>query len=165
MASPLGLSFSKRYWARWRVRRAAMLCWRKRAQIHYTQGLRRWSGLALQKRSRDGEYPSYADCSAIDTWYLWDATRPYSLGDFVNGASWRAGFTGTMVQHGQRVLGPRPSRMLLGDQVFYGGTFAKPAHVATYVGRGLVVSHGQEAGPLLLAWNYRAVQQVRRYIR
>lgn len=138
-----------------------MLAWRNRARVHYTQGSARWQGIQTGRRSASGQYPNYADCSSIDSWYLWDATRPSGLGDFVNGVGWSGGFTGTMVQHGQLIAKPE----LLGDQVFYGGTPSRPGHVATYVGRGLVVSHGQEAGPLLLAWNYRPVNQVRRFVR
>jgi cell wall-associated NlpC family hydrolase len=50
--------------------------------------------------------------------------------------------------------------------VFYGNQGAGIAeHVAVYVGNGMVISHGSEAGPFLLRWDYRPVNEVRRYLR
>lgn len=167
MPSPLGLSTTERYNARQRVKRAAMLAYNHRASIHYTQGALRWSGINQQKHAAKGQYPSNCDCSSFGTWCLWDATFIHRLWDFVNGSSWRYGYTGTMVQHGQLV---RSGWLLVGDQVFYGGTSAVPGHVATVVvggrvNKARVVSHGSESGPLLLQANYRTINQIRRYIR
>lgn len=79
--------------------------------------------------------------------------------DTVNGESWRAGFTGTLLEHGREVGTPAP-----GDLALYGSGFPGE-HVAIYTGGGLVVSHGSEAGPLLLPLHYRSdLMQIRRYI-
>ena len=49
--------------------------------------------------------------------------------------------------------------------VFYGDQGGGVAeHVATYIGNGLVISHGGP-GVHKLRWNYRPVNEVRRYIR
>jgi hypothetical protein len=167
MASPLGLSFTQRYNARRRVKRAAMLSYYNRARIHYTQGASRWQGIARRLRAGNGQYPSYADCSSIGSWFHWDATRLPNLRDYVNGESWAAGYTGTMTRHGVRVSG---RWLLVGDAVFYGGTSSVPGHVAWVVkggplSRALVASHGSEAGPVLIKANYRTVNQCRRFIR
>lgn len=150
----------RRIMARKRITRAALLSYNHRGSIHYTRGSRRW-GINERRWSSDGKYPRYVDCSAFATWLHRDATRLYGTRDFVNGYSWLAGYTGTMVLHGARIS--RPS--LVGDCCFYGGTFSRPAHVAIYIGNGRVISHGQESGPLILRWNYRRVVQCRRYIR
>ena len=58
--------------------------------------------------------------------------------------------------------------MLPGDLVFYAGSGSTPTHVAIMVGRKqgrpYVISHGNEAGPLFLRWNYRRHVQLRRYV-
>jgi hypothetical protein len=161
VGSPIGLGPRARVAARKRIVRAAWLSYNHRGSIHYTQGGGRWQGIGYGRRGKRGQFPNYCDCSSHSTWLLWDATHDRHLRDFVNGASWRAGYTGTQTRHGVRIR--RPS--LVGDLVFYGGSYWVPGHVATYVGRGRVVSHGSEAGPLIVPWNYRPVQQVRRYIR
>lgn len=156
----LGLSPRQRILARRRIKRAALRAARYRWVIHYTQRGRRWD--FIRGRCAPWQHAYYADCSALATWLHWTAVaRVYRLGDFVNGAGWQAGYTGTMVQHGVRISRPR----LVGDCVFYGGTRSVPGHVAVYIGNGLVVSHGSEAGPMLVPWAYRPVNQVRRYIR
>lgn len=158
--SVLGLSARQRVAARARLRVAAVHVARNRGAIHYTQRGRRWD--FIRNRCRPGHHAYYADCSALSTWLLWTSTaRVYGIADFVNGSSWAAGYTGTMVRHGQRIRRPR----LVGDCVFYGGTRWVPGHVATYIGGGYVISHGSEAGPMIVPWAYRPVNQVRRYIR
>lgn len=159
--SALGLTRVQRAQARQRVKKAALHVASQRAGIHYTQGARRWD--FIRGRCAPWQRASYADCSALSSWLLWTGTARVwpRMRDFVNGAGWRAGYTGTMIQHGVRI--PRPT--LIGDCVFYGGTRGVPAHVALYIGNGLVVSHGSEAGPMILRWNYRPVNQTRRYIR
>lgn len=160
--SAIGLNFVQRRRARKRVVAAAYLTLRNAPVVHYTQGAQRWEGIAKHLRAYKGQYPHYADCSAFATWCLWDATLRHKLRDFVNGESWKAGYTGTQIDHGVRVTGTK----LTGDLVFYGDQGGGiPEHVAVYVGNGKVISHGSEAGPYLLAWNYRGVNQVRRYIR
>ena len=167
MPSPLGLNTKERYLARQRVKRAMMTGYAHRGDIHYTQGINRWSGINQHKRSAKGQYPNNCDCSSFSTWGLWDATLIYRLWDFVNGARWQYGYTGSMVQHGSLV---RSGWLLVGDCVFYGGTPAVPGHVAVVVvggrvNKARVVSHGSESGPLLLQANYRPINQIRRYIR
>jgi hypothetical protein len=161
--SATGLSYAQRVAARKRLKRAALLVARRRGVIHYTQSSRRWDFIRLRRRPSRGSIAYYADCSSLATALIWDACRVRERGlrDFVNGAGWRAGYTGTMVRHGARIGRPR----LVGDCVFYGGSRSVPGHVALYIGNGLVVSHGSEAGPLIIRWNYRPVVGVRRYIR
>lgn len=158
----LGLGATKRYNTRQRAGRAAVTGYKHRGVIHYTQGGKRWDGIRTRDHALEGDYPNWADCSAYVTWCYWDATRMYKLGDFVNGAGWRAGFTGTMVRHGVQIS---YNKLITGDAIFYGGTWSRPHHVAIYIGKGLVISHGSESGPLLLRWNYRPVNHCRRYIR
>lgn len=160
--SALGLNVFQRRRARKRAVISAHVGLDNAPAIHYTQGPLRWTGIKEHRRAYRGEFPNQADCSAFTTWCLWDATLRYHLSDFVNGQHWQAGYTGTQQQHGARVRG----RKLPGDLVFYGDQGAGVAeHVAIYVGGGLVISHGSEAGPFLLRWDYRAVAEVRRYIR
>lgn len=128
--------------------------------IHYTQGELRWQGIDRHRVASSGGYPNYADCSAFATWCYWNGLHVH-LGhsDFVNGEHWLAGYTGTMMGHGKRV-----SSLIPGDAVIYGRGFPGE-HVAIYTGGGLVVSHGSEAGPLLLPVHYRPdALQYRRYI-
>ena len=158
--SAIGLNPRQRVAARKRIVRGAWLGYNHRGVIHYTQRRQRWA-ISTGARSKRNQYPHNADCSAYASYLLWDATVDHHLRDFVNGAFWRAGFTGTMVQHGIRI--PQPT--LVGDCVFYGGSFWRPNHVAVYIGHGRVFSHGSEAGPFILPWNYRRVVQVRRHLR
>jgi cell wall-associated NlpC family hydrolase len=142
--------------------RAAHVALHHRSAVHYTQGPRRWDGIDRGLLGSQGQYPSYADCSSFATWCLWNAMRLHHLPDTVNGASWHSGYTGTLLQHGTRVTSERG--VLPGDLVFYGSGFPGK-HVAICVGRGLVISHGSEAGPFQLPIHYRSdVMQIRRYI-
>lgn len=161
-----GLSRPHRVHARDRARDSALLGLRHSPEIHYTQGFRRWDGIRLHKLSREGEYPNYADCSAFVTWCLWNGMYvPYHHADTVNGAHWQGGFTGTLLAHGRRIH--ELHNVLRADLVLYGGG-PNAEHVAIVVGwrNGvpMVVSHGSEAGPLYLPYNYRPVREIRRYI-
>ena len=162
-----GLSFEHRVHARDRARDAALLGLRHAPSIHYTQTSRRWEGIDKHLTSRNGEYPKNADCSSFATWCLWNGLYvPYHCRDTVNGAHWDGGFTGTMLQHGKRVV--HLHNVLRGDLVLYGGG-PNAHHVAIVVGwrNGvpMVVSHGSEAGPFYLPYNYRGdVREIRRYI-
>ena len=152
--------------ARDRASQAALLAYRNRPRVHYTQGEARWSGIKGRRSSLEGEYPFYADCSAFTTWCLWNALfLTYRQPDVVNGLGWDYGFTGTQIRHGRRV---DARAMLRGDLVFYAKPGHTPTHVAIMVGRrdgrAHVVSHGNEAGPLFLPFNYRRVVECRRYI-
>jgi cell wall-associated NlpC family hydrolase len=144
--------------------RAAMLAYRNRQLIHYSQGPERWQGIERHLRSYRGEFPTEADCSAFVTWVLWDATLRWHPPDFVNGQRWRAGHTGTLDDKGVRV-GLANLRPL--DLVFYGDEGWRPGHVAIVVDsrHDLVVSHGSEGGPYLLPVNYRSdIHSARRYL-
>ena len=138
---------------------AAVLGYHHRASIHYTEGAQRWSGISGYKKAWRGQYPPFADCSAYVTWCLWNGLDHFHVRDIVNRCAWRAGFTGTMLEHGRRVDSPFP-----GCAVIY-GTRYPGEHTAIYTGGGLVVSHGSEPGPLLLPWRYRGdVLSIRSYI-
>jgi hypothetical protein len=139
------------------------------AQMVYSQKADRWSGIDRHLRSYKGQVPPTSDCSSSSTWKGWDSTLRYHPKDFFNGTAFKSGYTGTMQQHGVRIkvryLRGKPINLLPGDRIFYGdqgGGIAE--HVADYVGNGLVVSHGS-AGARLLAWDYRSVNEVRRFYR
>jgi cell wall-associated NlpC family hydrolase len=160
VASASGLSFPKRVTARRLAVKAARLGLAHKSALHYTQGARRWDGINHNLKAYRGEYPRYADCSAFVTWCIWNGLSHYGVRDTVNGAQWKAGYTGTMLQHGKRVTG----KLAVGDAVIYGRGFPGE-HTALYVGSGLVISHGSEAGPFLLPVHYRGdVLQIRRFI-
>jgi len=146
---------------------AAMLGFRHRSAIHYTQGSSRWQGISDTRYSRRDQYPNYADCSAFATWCLWNAMAVnFHRVDTVNGLRWKAGNTATMAVRSRRI--EKVSNVLRADLVIYGRPGVS-AHVAIVVGRQngvpIVVSHGSEAGPLLLPYNYRRdIYSIRRYI-
>lgn len=164
-----GLSSCERAIARDRTVHAALLGLHHAPALHYTQGPKRWEGIARQLVARKGDYPRHADCSAFATWCLWNGLYlAFGIGDVVNGEHWKAGYTGTMAEHGREVV--HLGKVLPGDCVLYG---AAPTyeHVAIVVGRRkhddkpLVVSNGSDPGPYLLPFDYRHdVGQVRRYI-
>lgn len=160
MASISGLSKEHRYEARQMAKDAALLTWNHRGVVHYTQGYLRWQGIQTKRRSVAGNYPNWADCSALVTWCLWNGLNHFGVRDTVNNNNWQWGSTYTQLMNGKRIL--LPASYLTGDLVFYNN----PAHVAIIVDphRKLVISHGQESGPHLLEMHYRRVYQVRRYI-
>lgn len=148
--------------ARERAVRAAMLGVSHCANINYTQGPSRWEGISSGYRSFKGQYPRNADCSSFVTWCLWDALGGQKAGgDIVNGASWKAGYTGTQCSHGKQVS---LARAQPGDLVFYAGSNGVVNHVAMLVAPGRVVSHGSQPGPMLLNATYRPVREVRSYL-
>ena len=162
MSSVSGLSPKHRERARDLTVRAAILGLRNAPAIHYTQGGSRWEGIDKHLKAWLGEFPNYADCSAFATWCLWNGLDHYGVRDVVNGANWRAGYTGTMLKHGKRVVHER--NILRGDLALY-GTGWPGEHVALCIGGGLVISHGSEAGPFKLPLRYRNdLLEVRRYI-
>lgn len=138
---------------------AAILGLHHEPSIHYTQGPLRWQGIDRHRVAAHGEYPNFADCSAFVTWCLWNGlwVRTGHHSDIVNGQNWRAGYTGTLLLHGRAVDSPIP-----GDAIIYGPGTGE--HVTLYTGGGLCVSHGSEAGPMLLPWRYRGDVRIRRYI-
>jgi cell wall-associated NlpC family hydrolase len=122
----------------------------------------RWEGIARNLKAWRGQYPSYADCSSIATWWLWQGLDHYGVRDVVNGTGWQSGYTGTMLGHGREVVDS--GNWLRGDLFIYGSGFPGQ-HVTMYLGSGFVASHGSEPGPFKLRWNYRSdLMQVRRYI-
>lgn len=167
-----GLTYKNVLTARRLAANAAQLGFRNRQNIHYTQDSRRWSGINGNRRSGKGQYPPYADCSAFATWCLWNGLYiPFDVRDTVNGAAWKAGYTGTMLEHGRRMTDI--SKVRKGDCVIYGHGFPGQ-HTAIVVGwsakvsnggHPMVISHGSEGGPYYLPYNYRSdIMQIRRYI-
>jgi hypothetical protein len=168
MASVSGLSRDHRIRARDRAVSAALLALHHAPQVHYTQKAPRWEGINKKLNARLGQFPKNADCSSFATWCLWNGLHVgFGLGDLVNGANWRGGFTGTMLSHGKRVHDV--GNVQRADCVIYGNG-APGHHTAIVVGRSkngtpMVVSHGSEAAPFFVPYNYRNdVMQVRRYI-
>lgn len=167
MASVSGLARDQRIQARDRTVQAALLVLKNVKQVHYTQDKRRWDGISNRRNARLGEFPTHSDCSSFATWCLWNGLKlGFGLDDLVNGADWKAGFTGTMLTHGRPVR--KLAKVRRGDCVLYGD--GPPGeHVTIVVGkRGgvpMVVSHGSEKGPFFLAFDYRGdVLEIRRYI-
>jgi len=152
--------------ARERTVNAAWLAYSHKDQVHYTQGGQRWQGIRSNLNARHGKYPNYADCSSFATWCLWNGLQlGFGQPDKVNNLGWKAGYTGTMLQNGRPV---KAAEALRGDLVLY-GTGHPGAHVAIVVavksGTPMVISHGSEAGPFYVPYNYRPdVYQIRRYI-
>ncbi|KAJ3048694.1 hypothetical protein HK097_010299 [Rhizophlyctis rosea] len=125
--------------------------------ISYTQGASRWSGITSRTCPKSGgSNPSYADCSAFVTWIYWSA---FGNGpDNLNGATWSAGYTGTLLDHGASVS---VANVRLADLVFY----ENPAHVGIVVSLSplQVVQFGSTGVPKLSAYNYRTVTDIRTY--
>jgi hypothetical protein len=165
MPSVSGLSDEHRAKARSLAKQAALLGYRNRDVVHYTQLARRWDGINLDLKAYQGEYPKYADCSAYVTWCIWNGLDHYGVRDTVNDADWKAGYTGTMLNHGKEVL--HQENWLSGDAVLYGSPGTSGRHTAIIVDpeTGLCVSHGSEGGPYLVRYDYRSdILCVRRYI-
>jgi hypothetical protein len=155
-----------------RTVKAAWVAYNNRANVHYTQGPSRWSGINSRKMAYKGQYPTQADCSAFVTWCIWNGILlPYYCKDTVNGSDWKAGYTGTMLGHGRR---KQFRDVRKGDAIIYGQPGSTGAHTALVVGWSkrisqggipMVISHGSEGGPYYLPYNYRSdIMQFRRYI-
>lgn len=156
-----GLNAAQRIAARRRIKKAAYLWLDHAPEIHYSQdAVLRWEGITKHLRSYRGEYARHADCSSFATYVHWDGTLRWKPKDYVNGQSWKAGYTGTQEDCGRRVTG----RTMVGDLVQYGGHVAVVVRGARTLHDTLVISHGSEAGPFLLRADYRPVAQVRRYL-
>lgn len=137
------------------------LAYHHASSVHYTQGGLRWQGIRRELKAFKGQYPNYADCSSIYTWALWNAYDHFGWPDNINGLNWSGGYTGTLLTHGLHVS---TSQLIPGDAVIYGNGWPGK-HVAMYIGNGLVYSHGSEAGPFQLRYNYRKdILGCRRYI-
>lgn len=170
MSSVSGLSRDHRIRARDRAVQAATLALHHAPLIHYSQGSRRWDGIHLHKNARVGQYPNYADCSAFASWCVWNGLElsGFTDRDLVNGTNWTGGFTGTMLAHGKAVT--HLGNVQRADCVIYGHG-GSGEHTAIIVGvrasdgKPMVVSHGSEAGPLFLPFDYRGdIMSIRRYI-
>lgn len=149
LSTTSGLSAAHAHSAMNMCLQAVVLGYHHREQIGYTQDSRRWEGIAHDRKAWRGEFPEEADCSAYAIWGQWNGLDHFHVRDTVNGEGWRDGFTGTMVTHGRRVHTLFPSVCII-----YGG--GEGEHTTTYTGGGLCVSHGSQAGPLLVPWNYRS---------
>lgn len=170
MSSPSGLNAGEQQLARRLVLKAIAVLMDHPEQLHYSQDMRlRWEGITdgivpWDARGRlNGHYIHHGDCSSTVTWLLWLALHHhFHLADHVNGENWKAGFTGTLLHHGQQVsvTHGRP-----GDLVLYGQPGTDGEHVAMKIGHNRVFSHGSEAGPFILPYNYRPdIIGARRYI-
>jgi hypothetical protein len=158
-----GLSDRHRAKARRLALHAAELGLAHAAELHYTQGPDRWEGIDRGLKAWRGEFPRHADCSSFATWVLWNGLSHYGVRDVVNGANWRAGYTGTMIRHGYRVQHMENIQPL--DLALYGNPLGPTGHVAICVGDAHVISFGSEPGPFKLYLNYRDdLKQVRRYL-
>lgn len=151
MASMSGLSAAHRAVARDRAVSAALLAYKHREAVHYTQGSKRWDGIANHRYSSLGLYPFWADCSAFATWCVFQGLRGFGVRDVCNGASWKAGFTGTLVTHGKKV----GSKRMAGDIAIFGTSTHNTKHAAILANATHVFSFGSEVGPLYLPLNYR----------
>lgn len=164
------LSRLQRLKARKLAKSAAMLSLRHAKRVHYSQNITaRWEGITHEMKAYKGEYPKYTDCSASVTWWIWNGLHHFTydedfdFADTVNGQEWRRGYTGTIINNGEKIPISR-WKLRRGDAILYGDPYGGSGHVALYVGNGMVVSHGSEGGPYLLPWNYRPVVAVRRAI-
>lgn len=157
-----GLTNLQRIEARDLACNAAVLSIRNAPLIHYTQGSLRWEGIDKKLKAFRGEFPRHGDCSAMATWWLWNGLDHFGVSDVVNGDKWQYGYTGTQLQHGKRVVHRVNWRR--GDLFIYGRGFPG-AHVALYLGDGFCASHGSEAGPFKVRFDYRPdLLDVRRFI-
>lgn len=132
------------------------------AECHYTQDARRWSGINTHRDAAKGQFPPWTDCSAFVTWCYWNGLYLHggNHSDRINGLDWKAGYTGTMLQHGRRRSSPIP-----GCAIIYGPKGSNGEHTALYTGGGKVISMGSDPGPFLLNWQYRSdVQAIIEYI-
>ncbi len=108
MSSASGLSRHHRIQARHRVLQGAELMMGHRAAVHYTMGGQRWEGINQHLVAAHGHYPDHSDCSSSFTWLMWNGMFiPFKHHDNVNGAHWKAGYTGTLAQHGRPVTHDR----------------------------------------------------------
>ena len=135
---------------------AAMWAVNSKQYISYSQSPSRWSGIS-QRVCPYSRVPPVADCSSFVSWLYWSAFGKGN--DFLNGANWSAGYTGTMGNHGTPVslANARP-----GDVVLYGQ--APYDHATLYVGNNKVVSFGQNGPALLIPINYRGDFHIRSYL-
>lgn len=128
---------------------AALLTYRNRDAIHYTQGPARMGGVRFG--IMPPHFPEFEDCSSMYTWWKFAAGAPDPNDLGYNGE----GYTGTQANHGEYVIDPSAPGTPLTTAVFYGGSGSDTEHVAMVVSSGMVVSHGSEGGPYLIPVMYR----------
>lgn len=139
---------------------AFRLAYRHESAVHYTMGSLRWQGIAQKLDEDRGQFPRYADCSAMYTWCFWQ-----ELGggpDILNGSYWNAGYTGTLLTHGRPVSldALRP-----GDAIIYGSGWPGKHVVMVAEDTSMCFSHGSESGPYYLNFRYRSdIMSARRYV-
>lgn len=130
--------------------------------VRYTQGGLRWEAITGNVIPWDshgklnGRFLLHGDCSSTSTWKGdWVVLHHHSgvKRDVFNGQAFKAGYTGTMVVRGKEVA--HQSNWKVGDRLFYGRSRSDTEHVTDYMGGGVVFSHGGDAGPYFLRWNYR----------
>lgn len=141
------------------------------AQLHYSQDMTlRWEGIRdrivpwTASGKLNGKYPKHGDCSSTGEYLMWLAfAHHFHLADLLSAEAWKAGWTGSLVQHGKPVHDW--SKLKVGDAVFYGPSIDETEHVTWSIGGRRVFSHGSEAGPFLLDFEYRSdIVAIRRYI-
>jgi prophage tail gpP-like protein/cell wall-associated NlpC family hydrolase len=151
-ATPPQFVFQNEITKRDRVVAAAMFGYYSRDQISYDQTRN------LPDFAPPPNVPSVLDCSSFATWCYKSAGLPDPSGQNYSPIGW----TGTLYPKGAPV---NPLTAKPGDLIFYGTSGSIPNHVAVAVGNKKVVSHGQESGPVLVPYNYRAdVLGARTYI-
>ena len=138
--------------ARQKIVTSAIFGYNVRASINYTQSWLRMYG--VRNKIRPPRIPRWEDCSSFATWLYWLAgvRDPNGLG--FNGQGW----TGTLQSRGRRIS---LNQLQPADLIFYGP--GGNSHVTIYIGFGKCISHGSNAGPLLLAYNYRPIHSARSY--
>lgn len=164
MTSVSGLSAEHRAEARRIIVKGCAMLLAHRTQVRYTQDpVARWEAIAHDLRIAKGEWLKHGDCSSTQTWLIYNAlTHVHAHRDTVNGLDWKAGYTGTIATHGKPVA--HLGNAQVGDSVLYGRSWPYE-HVATYLGGGIVFSHGSDAGPYRLAIDYRPDRaMIRRHI-
>ena len=134
-----------------RIASAALYAYQRRPK-HYTQGSSRWQ--PVDRVPWQSHMWDYGDCSSFAT----GCFKQAGIKNDPNGYGWRAGYTGTLCQHGKVVQTAQA-----GDLIFYG---AGPpwSHVTVAISKDRCVSHGSEGGPHLLPVAYRSIGQIRRYV-
>lgn len=136
----------------------------KASMIHYSQEIegshRRMSIVRDRLNFPPLTHEIWEDCSGAVTGLYWKCHLPDPNNRGYDGY----GYTGTMVTNGQRIS-LSPGAWRIGDLLIYGPSLSNTHHVTMVIGKDCrVFSHGQEAGPLILPWNYRDdLIAVRRY--
>lgn len=133
-------------------------------RIHYSQEIegphRRMSIVRDKMKIPFDMHEMWEDCSGGVTGLYWNVGLPDPNGRGYDGY----GYTGTLVTHGQHVS-LSPGAWKIGDLLIYGPSLSDTHHVTMLISNGgSCFSHGQEAGPLNVPWNYRSdLIAVRRY--